>query len=211
MEPHPGCVDVVAIGASAGGIEALMVLLPSLPRDYRPAVLVVLHLLRERPSLLREIFAPKCALPVRNVLDKDPVEPGTIVFAPPNYHLLVDLDGPPGEPAPQLALSTEELVNNSRPSIDVLFESVAQAYGPRAAGVILSGANADGAHGLSAIARAGGVTIVQAPPTAQSPAMPAAALKAGPVDHVLRLEQIGPLLHSLGAAEWPRSSKKAGS
>ena len=184
--------DLVAIGASAGGIEALAVLLPQLPKDFEPAVLVVVHLLRERPSLLRSIFASRCALPVRDVLDKDPLEPGTIVFAPPDYHLLVDL-----EQGPQLALSADPPVNNSRPSIDVLFESAAQAFGPRAAGVVLSGANGDGAHGLAAIHRSGGPTIVQAPHTAQSAAMPAAALAAGPVDHVVPVERIAHLLHAL--------------
>ena len=182
--------DAIVIGTSAGGVEALSVLLPSLPVGLRAAVLVVLHLPRERPSLLVDIFTPKCRLPVREAEDKEPIEPGVVYFAPPDYHLLVDN-------GPRVALSADEPVNFSRPSIDVLFESAADIYGARLIGIILTGASHDGALGLEAVRRAGGVTIVQEPESAQVPTMAESALKRGPVDHVLSLEQIAGWLRAL--------------
>jgi two-component system chemotaxis response regulator CheB len=189
-------IEAIVIGASAGGVEALSVLLPALPAGLRAAVFIVLHLPRERPSLLVEVFAPKCARPVREAQDKEPVEPGTVYFAPPDYHLLVDGhllvdDGP------QLALSADEPVHFSRPSIDVLFESAAEAYGDRLLGIILTGASADGASGLEAVHRAGGATVVQQPASAQVPLMVESALRRSPVDRVLSLDDIAGLLGAL--------------
>jgi two-component system chemotaxis response regulator CheB len=178
-----GRVDAIVIGASAGGVEALMALLPALPAGLPVAVFVVLHLPRDRPSLLAEIFAPKCALPVFEAQDKDVIAGGRIYFAPPDYHLLVD-DSPYG---PQLALSVDDPINYSRPSIDVLFESAADVYGPRLMGIVLTGGNHDGAAGLAAVRRAGGITVVQDPASAQVSLMPASALAMGPVDFVLPL------------------------
>jgi two-component system chemotaxis response regulator CheB len=205
---HAGRIDAVVIGASAGGVEALSVLLPALPATLRPAVLIVMHLPRERDSLLAEIFASRCARPVREAQDKEPVEPGTVYFAPPDYHLLVDriADGRArgrgrarkNEPIDaQLALSADELVNFSRPSIDVLFESAADAYGERLLGIILTGANHDGAAGLAAVNKASGVTVVQHPDTAQNSLMPMAAIRQSPVDYILTLDQIADLLRKL--------------
>lgn len=188
-------IDAVAIGASAGGVEALSLLLPALPAALRAAILIVLHLPRERASVLAEIFSSKCARPVREAVDKEPVEPGTVYFAPPDYHLLVDRAGPAGA---QLSLSADDLVNFSRPSIDVLFESAADVYGQRLLGIILTGANHDGAAGLAAVHEAAGITVAQHPDTAQSPLMPMAAIKRSPVDYVLTLEQIAELLRTLG-------------
>jgi two-component system chemotaxis response regulator CheB len=187
-------IDAVAIGASAGGVEALSMLLPAVPAALRAAILIVLHLPRERASVLAEIFSSKCARPVREAVDKEPVEPGTVYFAPPDYHLLVDRAGPAGA---HLALSADDLVNFSRPSIDVLFESAADVYGQRLIGIILTGANHDGAAGLAAVHEAAGITVVQHPDTAQSSLMPMAAIKRSPVDYVLTLEQIAELLRSL--------------
>jgi two-component system chemotaxis response regulator CheB len=187
-------IDAVAIGASAGGVEALSMLLPAVPAALRAAILIVLHLPRERASVLAEIFSAKCARPVREAVDKEPVEPGTVYFAPPDYHLLVDRAGPAGA---HLALSADDLVNFSRPSIDVLFESAADVYGQRLIGIILTGANHDGAAGLAAVHEAAGITVVQHPDTAQSSLMPMAAIKRSPVDYVLTLEQIAELLRSL--------------
>lgn len=187
-------VDAVVIGTSAGGIEALSQLLPALPPRLRAPVLVVLHLPPERPSLLVDIFEPKCRVPVREAQDKEPVAPGTVYFAPPDYHLLVDA-------GPQLALSDDEPVRFSRPSIDVLFESVAELYGKRLLGIILTGANDDGASGLEAVHRAGGLTIVQRPEEAVAPLMVESALQRTPVDHVLSLEQIAGLLRTLDVDE----------
>jgi two-component system chemotaxis response regulator CheB len=183
-------IEALVIGASAGGVDALLTLLPALPASTKVPVMIVLHLPRHQPSALIEIFAPRCALPVREADDKEPIAPGTVYFAPPDYHLLVDQ-------GPALALSTDEPVNYSRPAIDVLFESAADFYGRALGGIILTGANADGAAGLAAIRRAGGVTIVQQPDTAATSMMPQAALEAGPVDFVLPLDGIARLLRSL--------------
>jgi two-component system chemotaxis response regulator CheB len=193
-EALQGRIDAIVIGASAGGVEALSVLLPALPAGLRASLFIVLHLPRERPSLLAEIFASKCALQVREAEDKMRVEPGTVYFAPPDYHLLLD-------EGPQLALSIDELVHFSRPSIDVLFESAADIYAERLMGIILTGANEDGAAGLAAIHRTGGVTIVQEPDSAQAPLMALSALKRTPADFVLPLEEIAGLLGALASAE----------
>jgi len=183
-------IDAVVIGASAGGVEALSEILPALPASFRPALLIVLHLPRERPSLLVEIFASRCALPVREADDKEPVEPGTVYFAPPDYHMLV-------EKSRQIALSTDEPVHYSRPSIDVLFESAADVYADRLLGILLTGANADGAAGLHAVHRAGGVTVVQRPDSAKVPLMVVSALQRNPADFMLSLPEIAELLKGL--------------
>lgn len=183
------CAAVV-IGTSAGGVDALSALLPALPADGLAAVFVVIHLPRGRPSLLVEIFAAKCAAPVREAQDKEPVEPGTVYFAPPDYHLLVDA-------GPQIALSADELVNFSRPSVDVLFESAADAYGPRLLGIVLTGASHDGAAGLRAVRDAGGRAVVQRPDTAQVPIMAEAALRRTPSAASLSLPEIADLLAAL--------------
>jgi two-component system chemotaxis response regulator CheB len=187
-------IDAIVIGASAGGVDALSVLLPALPRDLRAPVFIVVHLPRERPSLLAQIFAPKCALRVKEAEDKMRVEPGTVYFAPPDYHLLVDK-------GPQLALSIDELVHYSRPSIDVLFESAVDLYAKRLMGIILTGANQDGTAGLAAIHRRGGVTIVQEPDSAEVPQMARAALERTAADFVLTLPEIAGLLRSLASTE----------
>ncbi|WP_386066103.1 chemotaxis protein CheB [Tahibacter sp. UC22_41] len=180
----------IVIGTSTGGVEALLQILPALRADATVSVLVVLHLPRERSSLLAEIFAPRCRLPVRDVQDKDPILDGTIYFAPPDYHLLVD-DGP------SLALSMDPPVEHSRPSVSVLFESAAAVYGPRLLAVLLTGAGSDGASGLQAVQRAGGMTVVQQPASARMPQMPEAALARVTADHVLTLEDIMSLFEAL--------------
>ena len=183
-------VDAVVIGASAGGVEALSQLLPALPATLRAAVFIVLHQPRERPSRLAALFQAKCVLPVREAEDKEPVAPATVYLAPPDYHLLLDQ-------GPCLALSADEPVNYSRPAIDVLFESAADLYRERLLGMILTGGNQDGAAGLAAVQRAGGVTVVQAPQSAQVALMPASALQRIVPDHVLPLAEIAALLRSL--------------
>ncbi|NKF20997.1 chemotaxis protein CheB [Solimonas marina] len=189
-------IDAVVIGASAGGIEALSVLLPVLLPGFRAAVLVVVHLPRERPSLLADIFTQKCAVPVIEAVDKEPVMPGTIAFAPPDYHLLVD-------EGPQLSLSADALVNFSRPSVDVLFESAADVYGTHLMGIILTGGNSDGAAGLEAIRRVGGMAVVQQPETAQTSLMPASALQRVPDAQALPLDGIATLLRTLNPGDRP--------
>lgn len=183
-------VDAIVIGCSAGGVEALSIVLPAIPKSYRGAVMVVLHLPRERPSLLADLYAPKCALTVREAEDKEPVAPGTIYFAPADYHLLVDR-------GPQLALSVDALVNFSRPSIDVLFESAAEVYGRRLLGIILTGASDDGAAGLEAVFRAGGTTCVQDPATAYASLMTDSALRRVRAHHVLGLPELAELLRTV--------------
>jgi two-component system, chemotaxis family, protein-glutamate methylesterase/glutaminase len=184
-------IDAVAIGASAGGIEVLMALLSVIPASCRVSFFIVVHIPRERPSLLPEVFAARCALPVKEAEDKEPIQPGTVYFAPPDYHVLIDR-------GPAIALSGDEPVHFSRPSIDVLFDSAADIYGERLLGLILTGANQDGAEGLAAIGRAGGRTVVQDPASAAVAYLPEAALREGPVDAVLPLEQLQALF-----ASWP--------
>lgn len=189
-------IDAIVIGASAGGVEVLSTLLPALPVELRAAVFVVLHQPPDRPSVLAEIFRRKCALPVCEALDKDPVEPGTIYFAPPNYHLLI-------ERGPRIALSVDDLVQFSRPSIDVLFQSAADAYRQHLLGILLTGWNEDGAAGMAAINSLRGTTIVQDPQSAEAPVMPLAALRLLRPDFVLYPGAIADLLRTLGPS--PRS------
>lgn len=186
----------VVIGASAGGVEALGVLLPALQERCTVAVLIVVHLPRQRPSMLAELYRNRCRLPVCEATDKQAVQSGHVYFAPPDYHLLVDGD----EPGPSLALSIDEPVRYSRPSIDVLFESAADCWGPRLMAIVLTGANDDGARGLQMVSRAGGITVVQQPAQAVAQAMPEAALRSGAAQHVLELGQIRDLLAGLGEA-----------
>jgi two-component system, chemotaxis family, protein-glutamate methylesterase/glutaminase len=180
-------IGAIAIGASAGGIEALTVLLPALSRTLPWPLFIVQHLIRERPSLLVSLFEKKCKLPVCEATDNAPVEAGTVYFAPPDYHMLIDT-------GPRIALSVDPPVHYSRPSIDVLFESAADQYGPALLAVLLTGANADGAAGIKAVRDGGGMTIVQDPNSAQSPTMPRAALANGAPDLVLDLAGIAAVL-----------------
>ncbi len=184
-------IDAVVIGASAGGLEGLSTLLPALPESTRVSVFVVLHLPREHRSVLSEIYRGRCALAVKEAEDKDPVQPGTVYFAPPDYHLLLDQ-------GPQTALSVDEPVHFSRPSIDVLFETAAEQYRERLLGVILTGASHDGAAGLAAIKAAGGVTAVQEPGDSYESQMANAALRLCPADFVLALPALADLFASLG-------------
>jgi len=185
-------LELVAIGASWGGLSAIERVLESLPAGFAAAVVIVLHRQRGNDGRLAELLAGRCALNVAEAEDKQALDPGLVLLAPPDYHLLVE----PGA----IALSVDERVQFSRPSVDVLLHSAADAYGERAAGVVLTGANADGAAGLARIVARGGVAIVQDPATAERREMPAAALAATPTAHVLALDQIGPLRVDLVAA-----------
>lgn len=181
----------VVIGASAGAVDALSAILPALPPGYPLPVLVVVHVPPDKKSLMADLFRYKCRVDVREADDKEPLTPGTVYFAPPDYHLLV-------EPDRRLSLSSEEPVHFSRPSIDVLFESAADAFGAALVGVVLTGASADGASGLRAVRAAGGRAVVQNPDEAAVPTMPRAALAACPDAAVLTLEQIAAHLCDLG-------------
>ncbi|MBO9711754.1 chemotaxis protein CheB [Sphingomonas sp.] len=177
----------VAIGASAGAIQALSVILPTLPADYPLPILIVVHVPADRSNILAPLFQAKCRLVVREAEDKEPALAGNIYFAPADYHLLVENDG-------SLSLANDEPVQHSRPSIDVLFESAADAFGAALIGIILSGANADGALGLKAVADAGGTTLVEEPATAYADTMPIEALKACPSARALTLAGIAQFL-----------------
>ncbi len=173
----------VVIGASAGALQALSQILPKLPSDFPVPVLIVVHIPADRRNMLAPLFQAKCRMLVREAEDKEPAMAGTIYFAPPGYHLLVESDG-------SLSLSSDEEVLYSRPSVDVLFESAADAYGPNVIGIILTGANPDGAQGLKAIGESGGTAIVENPADAYADTMPEEALKACPNAHVLALGEI---------------------
>ena len=179
----PARIESVVIGASAGAVDALGELLPLLP-DVTPwPVVIVVHLPANKPSLLADIFARRCALAVLEPHDKRPATPG-IWFAPPDYHLLVERDR-------SFALSIDPLVNYSRPSIDVLFESAADVYGAALVGIVLTGANEDGARGASAVRDAGGFVIVQEPGTAEAQRMPQAAIDRAAPQCIATLQEIG--------------------
>jgi two-component system, chemotaxis family, protein-glutamate methylesterase/glutaminase len=187
-----GAPEAVVIGASAGALEVLSNLLPALPSDYRLPILIVVHLPPDNTSLFAELFRARCAIRVREAEDKEPIEPGVVYFAPPDYHLLVEEDK-------RLSLSDDEPVLFSRPSIDVLFESAADAYGGGLIGVVLTGANSDGANGLKAVVEAGGVAVVQSPGSAYAVAMPEAAIAACPAARVLPVNEIAAYLREVGA------------
>ena len=189
----PARAEAVVMGASAGAVEALSVILPSLPSDFRLPVMIVVHQPPDRPSALPDLFRKKCRLELVEVEDQEPLRPGVIHLAPPDYHLLVESRG-------QLALSSDEPVLYSRPSIDVLFESAADVFRSGLIGVVLTGGNSDGATGLHAVLSAGGTAVVQHPSTASMPAMPLAALKTCPTAVQLDLEQIGAYLADVGSS-----------
>ncbi len=186
----PDHVEAVVIGASAGALEALSVILPSLPAEFRLPVMVVVHVPPNRRSMLADLFRAKCQIPVQEADDKEPISPGTIYFAPPDYHLLIEVDK-------SLSLSSDEPVLFSRPSIDVLFETAADAYGPALIGIVLTGANHDGAHGLTAIVEAGGIGLVQSPVGAFAATMPEAAIAACPSAQVIPLDALAAYLREI--------------
>ena len=181
--------SVVGIGTSWGGLAAMSKLLGELPADFSLPVVVVQHRSKDSDRLLAELLQDATELKVSEVEDKEPLMPGTVYIAPADYHVLID-DG-------YLSLTVEEPVRFSRPSIDVMFSSAANTYGSGAIGVVLTGANEDGARGLSDIVKRGGRALVQDPRTAEIPIMPDAALKAVPSAEVLTLEALAPRLIEL--------------
>jgi len=190
-----GGVDLVVLGMSWGGLHALSTILHGLPAGFPLPLAVVQHRGKDAASLLAELLQDCTPLRVRDVEDKDPVE-GGVHLAPPDYHLLVE-DG-------YFTLSVDPPVRFSRPSIDVTFGSAADAYGPRVAGLVMTGANDDGARGLRCIADRGGVALVQDPATAESPVMPVAALRRVPTAEVVPLDRIAGRLAEL--AGLPRTA-----
>jgi two-component system chemotaxis response regulator CheB len=182
--------EVIAIGASWGGLQAVGTLLEGIPAELDQSIVIAQHRSAESTrGGLETLLQRHIARPVSEPVDKETVEPRHVYVAPADYHLLVD--------GTRFALSVEARVQFARPSIDVLFESVAAAYRDRAIGIVLTGANEDGAAGLAAIKRNGGVGIVQDPRTATKKSMPEAAIAAAQADAVLPLEEIGPFLYGL--------------
>ncbi|WP_273029092.1 chemotaxis protein CheB [Massilia timonae] len=163
-------IEMVVIGGSAGGVDALVGLVPALPAGFGPAVTCILHVPPDRDSRLAELFAMRAALPVREARDKEPIQPGTVYFAGSGYHLSIEQDR-------SFSLSCEPPVQFARPAIDILMESAADVYGPALAGILLTGANYDGADGMCRIRERGGLTIVQDPEEAQASTMPEEAIR----------------------------------
>ena len=176
---------VVVLGCSWGGLSALSTVLEGLPADLAAAVVIVQHRMHG-PSELASLLAQHTSWDVCEAEDKEALSPNRVFLAPPGYHLLVDGD--------RFALSTEAPENHSRPSVDVLFESLAESYGPRLVAVVLTGANNDGAAGLQRVVRYGGAAIVQDPETAEKRAMPDAALEAVPDAVVAPLDQLASVI-----------------
>ncbi len=168
-------------------MTVLAELLPDFPADFPVPIVIAVHLHPRQDNAHIERLTSQCALRVKEADEKESIQAGAIYLAPPNYHLLIENDR-------TFSLSIDERVNYARPSIDVLFETAAQVYGPQTIGVVLTGANNDGAGGLRLIKERGGLAIVQDPRTAESTFMPQAALEATSVDHMLSVPEIGKLL-----------------
>ncbi|HEX8169923.1 MAG TPA: chemotaxis protein CheB [Thermoanaerobaculia bacterium] len=185
--------EVIVIGCSMGGMHALQTIFAFLPKDFPLPIVVAQHRYKTSNEALPSFFRRHTPLAVVDATDKEWLRPGTVYLAPADYHLLVDRTGGHGE----LSLSVDAAVSYSRPSIDVMFESAADAFGQGVIGVVLTGANADGAKGVQRIKQRGGFVVVQDPKTAESPPMPEAAIAAVRVDRILPLERIGPFLVEL--------------
>jgi len=180
----------IVIGSSTGGMEALRIILEVLPKDFPVPILVAQHISPHSDNYLAKFLDDACKVSVREAEEKEKAIPGHVYLAPPNYHLLVEKDG-------FISLSVEARVSYARPSIDVLFESAAEAYNRGLIGIVLTGANSDGSKGLKRIKECLGLTIVQDPNTAQAEAMPRAAIGATNIDHITPLTEIGQLLNKI--------------
>ena len=192
--------QAVAVGVSAGGLDVLETLLRALPDDFRLPLIIVQHLHPQPDDFLVEHLGKLCRLPVREAEEKEAVEGGVVYLAPANYHLLIEADK-------TFSLSIEEKVNFSRPSIDVLFETAADVYGESLIGIVLTGANRDGAAGMARIKAKGGMAVVQDPKTAKYPCMPLAALEKVHADRLLSIDRIGRLLGELGKSPGNRTNR----
>jgi two-component system, chemotaxis family, protein-glutamate methylesterase/glutaminase len=186
-----GRIQAIVIGGSAGSFSVVNNLLESLPNKFRLPIILCLHRLKDKREGFKEALQIRSGIPVEEPDDKGPILPGRAYVAPANYHLLVESDN-------RFSLATSELVQFSRPSIDVLFESAADVYGPALVGILLSGANRDGASGLAWIRKKGGLTVVQDPKDCAMATMPESALHLTPVDWILPAIQIGQLLQKIG-------------
>ena len=185
--------ELIVIGCSMGGMHALERVFSTLKNDFPVPIVVAQHRYKTSSDALPNYFQRHSVLKVVDATDKQWIEPGHVYMAPADYHLLVDRNAGHGE----LSLSVDAAVAYSRPSIDVLFESAADAYPQGVIGVVLTGANSDGTRGAMRIKQRGGFVIAQDPATAEAPAMPEAAIAAGRVDRILPLDRIGPFLVEL--------------
>lgn len=185
--------EAIAIGVSSGGVQALKALLGELPADFPLPILIVQHISPDAGSGMAKLLDDFCAIRVKEADEQDPIEPGTVYLAPPNYHLLV-------EQSRMLSLSADPPVSYARPSVDVLFESASRVFGAGLIAIVLTGANWDGARGVQFVKEAGGLAIVQDPDDADTPQMPLAAIAATTVDHVVPLAKLPPLLIELASA-----------
>ncbi|WP_435011388.1 chemotaxis protein CheB [Tundrisphaera lichenicola] len=188
-EAHPP-FEIVAMAASAGGVQALSVVLSALPPDFRAPIVLVQHLDRRHRSLMAEILGRRTSLKVREASDGDRIAPGGIWIAPPDHHVLINGDG-------SLSLTQTELVHFVRPSADLMFESMAAGYRDRAIAVVLTGTGTDGEMGVRAVKSTGGTVIAQDEATSEFFGMPGAAINSGCVDFILSLEEIAPTLTTL--------------
>ncbi len=179
----------IVMGGSAGSMGAFLEIFSSLPNDFRLPIIIACHVHPLDNGGLVEFFCQQSPLTIKEADDKEPILPGHVYFPPANYHLLV-------EPDETFSLTVDPKVNYARPSIDVLFESAAFVYGDRLIGILLTGANPDGAKGISSIKKMGGHTIAQNPDSAEYPVMPQAAIDTGDVDTILSVEQIGNFIKS---------------
>jgi two-component system chemotaxis response regulator CheB len=184
-------IKTVIMGGSAGSLSVLFEVLPALNSDLNTTIILVLHRKNSGDSSLSDLLAIKTVLPVKEIDDKDPVLPGNIYLAPADYHVLIEKDF-------SFSLDISEKVNFSRPSLDVTFESAAEAFGSSLAAILLSGSNNDGTAGLKAVQDAGGIIIVQNPETAGMAYMPQYAINNLDVDYILNAKDISALINSLG-------------
>jgi two-component system, chemotaxis family, protein-glutamate methylesterase/glutaminase len=182
--------DAIVIGASAGGLYVMTRILQPLPANFPLPVIVVQHRSKDERSLLEEVLQQKCNVRIKQADEKELIQGGAVYFAPPDYHLLIENDR-------SFSLSFDAPVNFSRPSIDVLFESAAEVYKDRLLGIILTGANSDGARGIKKISMLGGSTIAQRLETADYPEMPKAAINTGYIQHIMSPEEISQYLLTL--------------
>lgn len=173
----------VVMGASAGGLAVLTAILRSLPKDFPAPVIIVQHRSKDGGTTLEEVLVSKCGIRIKQADEKEVIQPGTVYFAPADYHLLIENDG-------SFSLSYDPPVNFSRPSIDVLFESAAEVYKQALLAIILTGASNDGTAGIVKVAAMGGTTVAQDPKEAINPFMPNAAIASGQVAHVFPIREI---------------------
>jgi len=183
--------EAVVIGVSAGGLAALSGIFQELPPDFQLPLIVAQHRSKDERTLLEEVMQTKCDIRIKQADEKEKIAGGVVYFAPPDYHLLIEKDH-------SFSLTSDEPVNFSRPSIDLLFETAAEVYMDKLIGIILTGSNNDGAAGIQAIKERGGLTIAQDPGNASFPAMPQAAINTGSVRYVFTSEEIKTFLLDLG-------------